>query len=470
MTGEGRSADGTGGGERTHVVTCFLREGSRVLFVRRSDAATTYPGRWAGVSGYVERLDGDGPVDAAAEARREVREETGVDVGAPTRAGDPLRVDDAGRAWTVHPFLFDVPTRDVAPSDELAAAEWLHPTATLDPDRPTVPGLWDAYERVAPTVADVAGDREHGSATVSLLALSVLRDRAGALAAGRADGDADADANAATGPDGEVRDGSAAVARIARRLRDARPSMAAVANRVNRAMSEAARGGRTPAAVRDVAARVADAAVAADGGAAARAADRLEAETEAETGPDGAPLVATLSRSGTVRAALLDARPAVLVGESRPAREGVGVAEALADAGLDVTLTTDAALPWLAIERGADAVLVGADAVLADGTVVNKAGTRALCAVAADEDVPAYAVAARDKVRPDERFHGEASDAAAVYDGDAPVAVATPTFDATPPGLLAGVVTEAGVLDAADVREAAASHREAAAWDDADAA
>jgi translation initiation factor 2B subunit (eIF-2B alpha/beta/delta family) len=450
MTGEGRSADGTGGGERTHVVTCFLREGSRVLFVRRSDAATTYPGRWAGVSGYVERLDGDGPVDAAAEARREVREETGVDVGAPTRAGDPLRVDDAGRAWTVHPFLFDVPTRDVAPSGELAAAEWRHPTAALEAARPTVPGLWEAYERVAPTVADVAGDREHGSATVSLLALAVLRDRAGAVAAGRADAEPD---------------DRSAVARVARRLRDARPSMAAVANRVNRATSEGLGGGGTPAAVRDAAARVADQAAAADERA-ARAAARL-AQVD---GRDDAPLVATLSRSSTVRAALLDARPAVLVGESRPAREGVGVAEALADAGLDVTLTTDAALPWLAIERGADAVLVGADAVLADGTVVNKAGTRALCAVAADEDVPAYAVAARDKVRPDERFHGEAGDAATVYDGDAPVAVAAPTFDATPPGLLAGVVTEAGVLDAADVREVAASHREAAAWDDADAA
>jgi translation initiation factor 2B subunit (eIF-2B alpha/beta/delta family) len=146
----------------------------------------------------------------------------------------------------------------------------------------------------------------------------------------------------------------------------------------------------------------------------------------------------------------------------------VGVAETLADAGLDVTLTTDAALPWLARERDADAVLVGADAVLADGTVVNKAGTRALCAVAAREGIPTYAVAARDKVRADERFHGEEGDPTAVYDGDSPVTLAVPTFDATPPELLAGVVTEAGVLDPEGVREVAATHRDAAAWDDAD--
>jgi translation initiation factor 2B subunit (eIF-2B alpha/beta/delta family) len=53
-----------------------------------------------------------------------------------------------------------------------------------------------------------------------------------------------------------------------------------------------------------------------------------------------------------------------------------------------------------------------------------------------------------------------------VYDGDAHVSVAVPTFDATPPDLVAGVVTESGVLDADEVRDVAADHREAAAWDD----
>jgi len=58
----------------THVATCFLRNRGEVLLVRRPDEAPTYPGRWAGVSGYVE--DDESP---EAAARREVAEETGIE-------------------------------------------------------------------------------------------------------------------------------------------------------------------------------------------------------------------------------------------------------------------------------------------------------------------------------------------------------------------------------------------------------
>jgi translation initiation factor 2B subunit (eIF-2B alpha/beta/delta family) len=175
--------------------------------------------------------------------------------------------------------------------------------------------------------------------------------------------------------------------------------------------------------------------------------------------------VATLSRSGTVLAALRAVDAPVLVGESRPAREGVGVAEALAG-DRSVTLATDAALPWLVADRDADCVLVGADAVLADGSVVNKAGTRALALAAAREGVPTYAVAAAAKVRPDAAMCGEEGAPEAVYDGDAAVAVANPTFDRTPADLVTAVVTEDGPLDADGVADVAAAHRAAAGWDD----
>jgi translation initiation factor 2B subunit (eIF-2B alpha/beta/delta family) len=549
----------------THVVTCFLRNGVEVLLTRRSGAVGTYSGRWAGVSGYVESFAPDGsPSDPLSDALREVREETGLageDVRL-VRTGDPVPVrdNDSGRDWTVHPFLFEAATRAVTPNEELAAIEWVQAPAILE--RTTVPGLWRAYDRVRPTVADVRGDRDRGSAAVSLRALEALRDGAAALAAGRSV-DVPAASNAAGTPETDP----APVVRLARALRDARPSMAAVANRVNRAMADATgtAGTVTPEAVRDAAARTAADALVADADAAHAAVTLLadlqpgdgERDGNRETGtatdangdadtdtdadgdgdadresggapddgraadPDGAgatgrdraaapPLVATLSRSGTVRDALVGAEPAVLVGESRPAAEGVGVAEALADAGLEVTLTTDAALPALVrdgvpasdADRHADpghppsepgrdergrapedgapdgadarrpvtAVLVGADAVLADGSVVNKAGTLAVALAAARAGVPVYAVAATDKVRPDERAPVEYDDPASVYDGSAPVRVVAPTFDRTPADLLAGVVTESGVLDAAAVRRVAADHRRAAGWDDAEAA
>ena len=406
-----------------HVVTCFLRHRTHVLLARRNDAVGTDAGRWAGISGPVE---GD-PTDAEADARREIREETGVESATLVRVGDPLDVRDGDRTWTVHPFLFEVGSRDIDPNEGLDAHEWASPPAIHD--RETVPGLWNAYVAVAPTVETVAADGTHGSAWISVRALEVLRDRA--AVAGTAD----------------------AVVAVARDLRAVRPSMAAVANRVNRVMADA---DRTPAAIRERAQRAAAAALDADDAAAARAAERCGAS------------VATLSRSGTVRAALRAAEPSVLIGESRPAREGVEVAVTLTDDGLDVTLTTDAALSSELAVRDPEIVLVGADAVLADGSVVNKVGTRGLAIAAAREDVPVYAVAAADKVRPDERFEGEAGADADLYDGAAPVTVSNPTFDRTPPDLVAGVITERGVLDAAGVGDVAAEHETHARWDEGD--
>ncbi|WP_251329088.1 NUDIX domain-containing protein [Haloplanus pelagicus] len=405
----------------THVVTCFLRHRTAILLGRRSDAVGTYTGRWAGISGYVE---GD-PADAERDARREIREETGRDDATLVRAGDPVEIQDSDREWTVHPFLFETEDREVTPNEEIAAHKWVSPPAIRD--RETVPGLWDAYAAVGPTVETVAGDRTHGSAWLSVRALEVLRDRAA------------------------VADDDAAVATVARDLRDARPSMAAVANRVNRVMREAE---RTVVAIRDRAAEAVEAALDADAEAAARAAERCGES------------VATLSRSGTVRATLERARPSVLIGESRPAREGTEVADALAVAGLDVTLTTDAALPSELAARTPDAVLVGADAVLADGSVVNKVGTRSLALAAARAGVPVYVAAAADTVRPDERFHGEDGDATDLYDGAAPVSVANPIFDRTPADLVTGVVTERGVLDGEGVRSVAAEHEANAKWDE----
>ncbi|MFB6304101.1 MAG: NUDIX domain-containing protein [Haloferacaceae archaeon] len=406
-----------------HVVTCFLRHDGRLLLTRRSDAVGTYAGRWAGVSGYVE---GD-PADAVADARREIDEETGLDATL-VRAGDPLDVADGGRTWTVHPFLFDAADRDVRPNEELADWEWVHAPAMRD--RETVPELWAAYERVAPSVETVRRDREHGSTWLSLRALEALRDRA------------------ATAAEWEP------VAATARDLRDARPAMVVVENRVNGAMAAA---DRTPEAVEAAAAARVDDAAAADRAAAANAAELVD-------GP-----VATLSRSGTALAALRAADVPVVVGESRPGREGVGTAESLADGERTVTLVTDAALPGALVGGtavpDASGALVGADAVLPDGSVVNKTGSRPLALAADAAGRPFRVVAARDKVRPDDDAATETGDPKAVYDGDAPVDAANPLFERVPGSLVDAVVTEDGVLDAAEVAAVAARHREAAAWD-----
>lgn len=412
------------------VATVFLRHRGDVLLIRRSPDSETYPDRWAAVSGYVE----PGTDDPIEDAHREVREETGRTDPAFVRRGEPLSVVDGDYEWTVHPFLFEVPDREVTPNHEFDEWAWLPPTAILD--RETVPALWRTYRRVAPDVDRVREDTTHGSARLSRRALAVLRDEAGAVAHGAAAGGWDA------------------VAALARDLRDARPSMVVVRNRVNRVLSEA---DRTPAAVHDRAVDAIAAAHAADGDAAAGAAARVA---------DAGGPVATISRSGTVADAVREADAPVLIGESRPAREGVAVAADLADAGREATVTTDAALPGLVGNGGAGSVLVGADRVLPDGDVVNKVGTYPLALAAREAGVPVYVAAAADKVAPTDAAVREAGDPADLYDGDAPLRVENPIFERVPGDLVDGVVTEAGVLDGAAIAERAREHAALAAWDE----
>ncbi|WP_435552360.1 NUDIX domain-containing protein [Natrinema sp. CGMCC1.2065] len=428
-----------------HVVTAFLRHRSDVLCLRRSDAVGTYRGQWGGVSGFAEG-------DPDEQVRTEIREETGLEPGETVsfvRSGRPVEFEDSDleREWVVHPYLFDCDTREVELSEEHDAAEWVPATAILEDDREPVPKLWTAYERVAPTVRSIAADDEHGAAYLSLRALEVLRDRAGLLVAERGESGAD--------PVGERDE----LAELAGRLLEARPSMAVLRNRVNRAMAGAtgADGDDWGApAVLESALSTIDRALAADTETAAIAADRLGGS------------VATLSRSGTVLEALETGDPSrIFVAESRPAREGIDVAERLA-ATTDCTVTvhTDAAVAAVLAREDVDRVVVGADTVLPDGSVVNKTGTRTLAVAAAREGVPVSVVAATAKVSTSEAVNLESGDRSAVYDGDAPIDALNPTFDVTPADCVTEVVTERGVLEPAEIEAVATELRDLETWRD----
>lgn len=409
--------------DRTAVVTCFLRHRGEVLLVRRADDAETYPGQWGAVTGYVEHED------PLATARMEVREETTIAEFELACRGDPfvLRDDEIGREWTVNPFLFDAGERDIRTNEEIARVEWTTPTVILR--RESVPDLWRSYGRVRPTPESIADDDEHGSAYISIRALEVLRDEAG-LSAVRGDG-------------------MDSIRHAANELLDAHSSMAALWNRVNRAMT----GTGTPGEVEAAAIGGIERAIEADAEAARRAAETVEG------------CVLTLSWSGTVLDALRARGGEVTIAESRPAQEGIDAAEALADAGLSVRICTDAATAHLLASGDIDAVLVGADTVLPDGRVVNKTGTRGVTIAAFREGVPVYAVTASDTVSPDPTPHLECGPPKAVYDGTPGIEAVNPTFDVTPAERVTGVITERGVLSTSDVEAIAAELRDLASWE-----
>jgi len=101
--------------------------------------------------------------------------------------------------------------------------------------------------------------------------------------------------------------------------------------------------------------------------------------------------VLTLSRSESVRRALAGLAPGrrpreVVVLESLPGGEGRAQARDLRRAGLHVRCAVDTEGPALA--RTVDLLLIGADAVYEDGSVVHKVGTRRLAQIARRSGVP----------------------------------------------------------------------------------
>ncbi|NUM62766.1 MAG: hypothetical protein HUU44_11600 [Ignavibacteriaceae bacterium] len=105
--------------------------------------------------------------------------------------------------------------------------------------------------------------------------------------------------------------------------------------------------------------------------------------------------VMTLSRSGTV---LIK----VIVCESRPKYEGRLMAESLAKAGIQVELITDAMMSLL-YDR-VDAAIIGADSILKNGNIVNKAGSKSLALLCKEYKKPFYVVTARSKFSTTKEF------------------------------------------------------------------
>ncbi len=166
---------------------------------------------------------------------------------------------------------------------------------------------------------------------------------------------------------------------------------------------------------------------------------------------DGA-TVYTHCHSSTVVAALgavADRGVTAQVTETRPLYQGRTTAAELAERGVPVSLHVDAGARFAL--READAMWIGADAVAADGTVMNKIGSGMFAAVADRQDVPVYVLTNSWKL--DECVDGDALDPEQ-RDGDevwadAPdgVAVANYAFEPVDPAHVDGIVSELGVHD-----------------------
>ena len=138
----------------------------------------------------------------------------------------------------------------------------------------------------------------------------------------------------------------------------------------------------------------------------------------------------------------------VWVSETRPRNQGRLTAWELAEAGVPHTLIADNAAGLLMMRGMVDLVIVGADRIAANGDVANKVGTylKALAArahgvpfhVAAPLSTIDFACADGGSIPIEERDAGEL--------GAGEVPCANPAFDVTPAALIAGIISERGVL------------------------
>jgi methylthioribose-1-phosphate isomerase len=166
--------------------------------------------------------------------------------------------------------------------------------------------------------------------------------------------------------------------------------------------------------------------------------------------------------SGTALAALFTAarqgkRIHVYADETRPLLQGARLtAWELTQAGIPTTLLCDCMAALVMRERRVQMVIVGADRIAANGDTANKIGTYGVAVLAKAHGVPFYVAAPSstfDLALPsgsgipiEQRDPREVTHGFGRQTAPEGVSVYNPAFDVTPAELIAGIVTERGLI------------------------
>jgi len=145
----------------------------------------------------------------------------------------------------------------------------------------------------------------------------------------------------------------------------------------------------------------------------------------------------------------------VIATETRPVQQGSRLtAFELKHDGIDFDLIPDTAVGYSMANHLVNKVVVGADRILRTGHVFNKIGTYQIAIMAKQHNIPFYVAAPLStfdlKSNPDEVIIEQRKPSEVTTIGDkktAPddIGVINPAFDMTPPELISGIITEAGV-------------------------
>jgi len=145
----------------------------------------------------------------------------------------------------------------------------------------------------------------------------------------------------------------------------------------------------------------------------------------------------------------------VIATETRPVQQGSRLtAFELHHDGIDVSLIPDTAVGYTMANNLVNKVVVGADRILRTGHVYNKIGTYQVASMAKQHGIPFYVAAPLStfdmKSNPQDVIIEQRKGTEVTQIGDKKTApdginVINPAFDMTPPELISGIITEAGV-------------------------
>ena len=145
--------------------------------------------------------------------------------------------------------------------------------------------------------------------------------------------------------------------------------------------------------------------------------------------------------------------------ETRPLLQGSRLtATELMEGHIPCCLISDTMSASVMRDKKIDAIIVGADRIAANGDTANKIGTYGLAVMASYHHIPFYiaapfstfdfSISSGKEIVIEERDPDEVRKFAGVYSAPKDVPVYNPAFDVTPSSLIAGIITEKGVLKA----------------------
>jgi len=161
---------------------------------------------------------------------------------------------------------------------------------------------------------------------------------------------------------------------------------------------------------------------------------------------------------GVIRSAVSQGKKIkVYVDETRPYLQGARLtAWELLQEGIPATLITDNMAGWVIKQKLADAVVVGADRIAANGDVANKIGTYSVAVLANRNKIPFYVAAPVSTIDPEiksgseipieERSHSEVTHVNGVKIAPEGIGVYNPAFDVTEHELITAIITERGII------------------------